>query len=137
MIFLREGQLVTLRLVVKNAASEFSTTVISVRGQSYPYVHLDIPKDIQTVEVRSEVRVSCDMPVTIMNKTHNSPALKGRISNLSCSGCRFDTNVKLALEGNILNMTMAIHIEDIERLVTFDCIVTYFKEDDYEDGHFL
>ena len=77
MIFLREGQVVTLRCVAKNVASGFTTTVMATRGQPYPYIHLDIPKDIQTVEVRKEVRVACDISLTVMNKTHSSPALTG------------------------------------------------------------
>ncbi len=132
MIFVREGQAVTLRFVAKNVASGFTTRVMVSRGQPYPYLHLEIPKNIQTVEVRKEVRVSCDQPLTVMNKTHSSPAMKGKMLNMSCSGGRFETNMKMALANNILNITMALMIEDIERLVTFDAIVTYIKEDDEE-----
>jgi c-di-GMP-binding flagellar brake protein YcgR len=133
MMFLREGQVVTLRFVAKNVASGFTTKVMATRGQPYPYMHLDIPKDIQTVEVRKEVRVSCNLSVTLMNKTHKSPAIKGTMLNLSCSGGRFETTMKMALMENILNVTMAVFIEEIERLITFDCIVSYVKEDLDED----
>jgi c-di-GMP-binding flagellar brake protein YcgR len=129
MMFLREGQTVTLRFVAKNVASGFTTTVMATRGQPYPYMHLDIPKEIQTVEVRKEVRVSCEISLTVMNKTHESPALKGTMLNVSCSGGRFETSKKMALLENILNVTMSVFIEDIERLITFDCIVSYVKED--------
>ncbi|MET1256081.1 flagellar brake protein [Aliikangiella maris] len=129
MIFIREGQLVTLRFVVKNVASGFTTRVMATRGQPYPYLHLEIPKEIQTVEVRKEVRVATDIPVTVMNKTHSSPALTGRLLNMSCSGGRIETNMKVALQDNILNITMKVKIDDIECLITMDCIVTYIKED--------
>ncbi|WP_444998143.1 flagellar brake protein [Aliikangiella sp. IMCC44359] len=135
MIFIREGQLVTLRFVAKNVASGFTSRVMVTRGQPYPYIHLEIPKEIQTVEVRKEVRVSTDIPVTVINKTHHSPALTGRLLNMSCSGGRIETNMKIALKDNILNVTMKIMIEDIERLITMDCIATYVKEDPENDEY--
>ncbi|TQV76618.1 flagellar brake protein [Aliikangiella marina] len=130
MIFVRESQLVTLRFVAKNTASGFTTRVLATRGQPYPYLHLEIPKDIQSVEVRKEVRVATDIGVTIINKTHKSPALTGRLLNMSCSGVRIETNMRIALEGDLLNVTMKLLLEDIERIVTVDCLVTYVKEDD-------
>lgn len=133
MIFVREGQSVTLRFVAKNVASGFTTRVMVTRGQPYPYLHLEIPKDIQTVEVRKEVRVSTDIPVTIINKTHNSPALGARMLNMSCSGGRIESTMKMALKDNLLNVTMKLDIENIEKLVTFDAIASYVKEDDEED----
>ena len=133
MIFVREGQLVTLRFVAMNVASGFTTRVMVTRGQPYPYLHLEIPKEIQTVEVRKEVRVATDIPVTIINKTHKSPALTGRLMNMSCSGGRIETNMKVALKENILNITLKLMIEDIERLITMDCLVTYVKEDEEQD----
>ncbi|TQV86511.1 flagellar brake protein [Aliikangiella coralliicola] len=128
MIFVREGLLVTLRFVAKNVASGFTTRVLVTRGHPYPYLHLEIPKEIQTVEVRKEVRVETEIPVTVINKTHSSPALTGRMLNMSCSGGRIETNMKIALQNNLLNVTMKLLIEDIERLVTMDCLVTYVKE---------
>ncbi len=133
MIFVREGQMVTLRFVAKNVASGFTTRVMVTRGQPYPYLHLEIPKEIQTVEVRKEVRVACEIPITVINKTHSSPALTGRMLNMSCSGGRFETNMKMALQENLLNITMQLEIDNIERLITLDCVVTYIKEDSEEE----
>ncbi len=133
MIFVRENQLVTLRFVAKNVASGFTTRVIATRGQPYPYLHLEIPKEIQTVEVRKEVRVATDLSVTVMNKTHKSPALAARMLNLSCSGCRMESQIKMALEGNLLNLTMKLDIEGIEKLVTMDTIATYVKENEEDE----
>lgn len=135
-IFVREGMLVTLRFVVKNVASGFTTRVIVTRGQPYPYLHLDIPKDIQTVEVSKDVRVSTDITTTIMNKTHNSPALAGHILNLSCSGARIQSSMKIALESNVLNLTMKLELGEISKLVTMDCVVNYVKTKP-DEGLFL
>ena len=135
MIFVRENQLVTLRFVAKNVASGFTSRVIATRGQPYPYLHLEIPKEIQTVEVRKEVRVTTNIPVTVINKTHNSPALAARMLNLSCSGGRVESDIKMALDDNILNITMTLDIGGIERLVTMDCEVITVKSDEIEDHY--
>ena len=134
--FVREGQNVTLRFVVKNVVSGFSTQVILTRGQPYPYLHLKIPEEVQTVEVRKEVRVETDINATVINKTHESPALTGKILNLSCSGGRIESNVKVAQMDDQLNLTMPLMIHEIERLVTAECLVTYVKEDE-ENSKFI
>ncbi len=130
--FVREGLNVTLRFVVKNVVSGFSTRVMQTRGMPYPYLHLEIPKEVQTVEVRKEIRVETNINTTVINKTHNSPALTAKMLNLSCSGGRIESNTRLALMDNILNLTLPIVIDEIERIATMDCLVTYVKEDDDE-----
>jgi len=128
--FVREGQNVTLRFVVKNVVSGFSTRVMLTRGQPYPYLHLEIPKEVQTVEVRKEVRVDTNIDATVINKTHNSPALTAKMINMSCSGGRIESSSKLALMNNVLNITLPLSIDNIERIVTMNCLVTYIREDE-------
>lgn len=133
MFFVREGINVTLRFVVKNVVSGFSTRVMYTRGHPYPYLHLEIPKEIQTVEVRKEVRISTHINTTIINKTHDSPALTGAVLNLSCAGALVESNSKLALMDNILIVTMPIVFDGIERIISLDCHVNYVKE--FEETH--
>ncbi len=135
MIFIREGQMVNLRFMVKNVASGFSSRVIATRGQPYPYVHLEIPKEIQTVEVRKDVRVSTNFKVTVMNKTHNSSALVGKVINLSCSGGRLESGNNIAHVGNKLNITFKVDIDDIARMLTFDADVINVKPKKEGDGY--
>jgi len=128
MYFVREGLNVTLRFVVKNVVSGFSTRVMLTRGQPYPYLHLEIPKEIQTVEVRKEIRISTKINTTIINKTHDSPALTGTVLNLSCAGALIESSAKLALMDNVLNITMPITFDGVERIISLDCHVNYVKE---------
>ncbi len=127
--FVREGQNVTLRFVVKNVVSGFSTRVMLTRGQPYPYLHLEIPKEVQTVEVRKEIRVETDIDLTVLNKTQKSSALTAKMTNLSCSGGRIESQAKLAKMDDTLNIMMPLTIGKIEKLVTVDCKVSYLKED--------
>lgn len=129
MIFLREGTEVTLRFVANNVASGFTTRVLLTRGQPYPYLHLKVPKEIETVEVRKEARISTDTAVTAINKTLSSPAFPCQILNMSCSGCLIESTTKLAHKGELVNLTMKLKVGDIEPLVTADAEVTYTKEE--------
>jgi c-di-GMP-binding flagellar brake protein YcgR len=120
---------VTLRFVANNAASGFKTRVLLTRGQPYPYLHLKVPKEIETVEVRKEARISTDTPVTVINKTLSSPAFPCRILNMSCSGCLIESTTKLAHQGETVNLTMKLKVADMEPLVTADAEVTYAKDE--------
>lgn len=128
MLFLREGLDITLRFVAKNVASGFTSRVMITRGQPYPYIHLAIPKEIETVEVRKEVRVAVEIPVTVINKTRSSPAIAGKVLNMSCSGCLLESNTQIALKGEMVNLTMELLIANVAQLVTIDAEVTYIKE---------
>jgi len=134
MIFLREGLNVTLRFVVKNVVSGFSTRVMLTRGQPYPYLHLEIPKDVQTVEVRKEIRVETDIDMTLLNKTSKSPAMTATMTNLSFSGGRIESQRKIASMEDVINIMMPLSIGEVEKLVTIDCKVSYMKED-VADSH--
>ncbi|MDQ7049181.1 MAG: flagellar brake protein [Enterobacterales bacterium] len=132
--FVREGQNVTLRFVVKNVVSGFSTRVMLTRGQPYPYLHLEIPKDVQTVEVRKEIRVETDIDMTLLNKTSKSPAMTAKMTNLSFSGGRVESSKEIASLGDVINIMMPLSIGNVEKLVTIDCKVSYMKEDN-SDSH--
>ncbi|MDH5630930.1 MAG: flagellar brake protein [Gammaproteobacteria bacterium] len=129
-MLIREGQPVKLRFVAKNVASAFSTQVISSRGQPYPYLHLKLPKEIETVEVRKGIRVDTHLSVTVINNTLSSPALTATLTSLSCSGARIEAPIKTAVKGNKLDVTMSVQIADIEKLITMATEVTYVKDDD-------
>jgi hypothetical protein len=132
MIFVREGQVVTVRSVINNVASGFTSRVISTRGQPYPHLHLEIPDDVQTTEVRKGIRVATNISVTAMNKTQKSHALAVSMIDMSCSGGRIEATSKIAIPNDKLSLTMTLKVEDIKCLVTMDCLIASVKE--FKDG---
>ncbi len=122
-IFVKEDQMVTLRFVVNHVASGFSAKVLAMHTRPKPYVHLEMPKQVQAVEVRNAVRVLVDVPATIINETHKSHPINVSVSNLSVLGGRFESSRKLALIGDQLSLTMTLNLDDIEKVVTLDCEV--------------
>jgi len=128
MIFVRESLLVTLRFLVNNVASGFTSRVLATRGQPYPYLHLEIPKEIQTVEVRKGAHISTNISVTAINKTQKSAAIVAHITTLSGTSIRLESKSEFADEDNLISVTTTLKFEEIERLVTMDCLVTNFKQ---------
>ncbi len=128
MIFVRESLLVTLRFVANNVASGFTSRVLATRGQPYPYLHLEIPKEIQTVEVRKGMQVKTDLSVTVLNKTEKSAAVVAHITNLSNNTIQLESKKAFADEESIISVTSSLKIGKIERLITMDCMVTHCKE---------
>lgn len=122
-VFLREDQMVTLRFVVNNVASGFSAKVLVMRTSPSPYIHLAMPKQVEAVEVRSAVRVNCDIAATLTNQTQNTHPARVIVTNLSVLGGRFECREQLALVDDELSLTMTLELDDIQKVVTLDCRV--------------
>jgi hypothetical protein len=133
-IFLKEDQIVTLRFVVNNVASGFHTRVLAVRTSPKPYLHLEMPKSVETVEVRNAVRVNTEIYATLINETHKSHPLKVTLTNLSVLGGRFECDRVVALIGDQVSITMTLNLDDVEKVVTMDGIVRNKGRRDTEKG---
>ncbi len=120
-IFLKEEQIVTLRFVVNNAASGFSAKVLSFNSTPKPYIHLEMPQNLESVEVRNAVRVNTELAATMVNETHKSHALKVIVANLSILGGRFTSDKKVALIGDKVSLTATIDLDEMEKIITIDC----------------
>ncbi len=120
-IFLREDQMVTLRFVVNNVASGFSSKVLSMRTSPSPYVHLEMPKQVEAIEVRNAVRVNTDISATIINETHKSNPISVTVTNMSVLGGKLECSKKIALIGDQLSLTMTLNLDEIDKVVTLEC----------------
>ncbi|NVJ59989.1 MAG: flagellar brake protein [Gammaproteobacteria bacterium] len=117
-MFMKEEQLVTLRFVVNNVASGFTAKVLKMRTDPGPYLHLEMPHQVEAVEVRNAVRVNTDFSATIINDTHNSNSMSVMVKNLSVLGGRLESEKKIALISDRLSITMSLNLDDVEKLVT-------------------
>ncbi|WP_144394794.1 flagellar brake protein [Pleionea sediminis] len=134
-IFLKEDQLVTLRFVVNHVASGFTSKVLGMRTSPSPYIHLEMPKEVEAVEVRNAVRVNTEIPATLINETHKSNPMAVNLVNLSVLGGRLESQKKIALIGDELSLTMTLSLDDIDKVVTLDCVVrNKGKVDERKEG---
>lgn len=117
-LFLKDEQMVTLRFVVNNVASGFTAKVLKMCTEPSAYLHLEMPHQVEAVEVRNAVRVNTDFSATIINETHKSNSLSVMVKNLSVLGGRLESERKIALIGDRLSITMTLSLDDVEKLVT-------------------
>ena len=123
MVFVRELQAVTLRFVVNGVASGFSAKVLAMRTTPKPYLHVEIPEDIQTVEVRQALLVNTRIYATVINETRKSHSLKVTVTHLSILGGMLECDRKIALIKDELSLTMTLSMDGIERIATLNIII--------------
>lgn len=128
MITLRESSMVTLRFVANNVASAFTCKLLSTSWKPYPHLHLEIPTEIQTVEVRNGVQAATDLSVSVLNKTKQTPAVLARFTVISDNYVRMESNKIFAGEDDIISVTSMLKVKELERMLTMDCKVTDVKE---------
>jgi len=133
-IFLKQDQLVTLRFVVNNVASGFTAKVLKMHTQPDAYIHLEMPKQVEAIEVRNAVRVNTELSATIINETHQSQPISVTISNLSVLGGRLECDRNIALIGDQLSLTTTLLLDEVEKLVTLDCRIRNKGKTEVESG---
>lgn len=133
-IFMKQDQLVTLRFVVNNVASGFTAKVLKMNTQPDTYLHLQMPQQVEAIEVRNAVRVATEISATIINETHQSQPISVTVSNLSVLGGKIDSERKIALIGDKLSLTMTLLLDEVEKLVTLECYVRNKGKSSDEEG---
>ncbi len=122
-ILVKEEQMITLRFVVNSVASGFSARVLCSRTNPKDYLHIEMPKQVETVEVRNAVRVVTELPASVINHNNKSLEQQVQVTNLSVLGGRFESTKKLALIGDKVSLSTSIILDDMEKLVTLDAVV--------------
>ena len=133
-VMVRDQQMITLRFVVNGVASGFSSKVLFSRNTPFPYLHLEVPQQIQTIEVRQAVRVNTDLAATIINDTHQSSSIGVSVTNLSVLGGHFESPKKVALIKDKLSLTTTLMLDEIERLATLNLVVVSKKSRSLESS---
>lgn len=117
-LFLREGQNVIVRFAMLNSVMAFETKVLEDKVKPYPHVHLAIPKEIESIEVRRAARIETDMQVTVINETTESAPIVARLADLSPIGARVESQKELAEKGNLLSLSFTVKIAHYEYTLT-------------------
>ncbi|MCO7222761.1 flagellar brake protein [Pleionea sp. CnH1-48] len=145
-VLVREAQVMTLRFVANGVASGFSSKILASRASPYPYLHLEIPDDIQTVDVKQAVSVQTNIAATMINETRKSSSLKVMMTSLSVLGCQIECEKKIALINDEMSLTMTLELERAQRVATLEGKVVKkqrrslddsVSEEEDEEGEFM
>lgn len=76
-------------------AYEFNSSILGIISKPFPLVFLSYPERVQKIDIRKNSRVNCYIPaIANLKKTE----LKGVISDISRTGCRFIIKVPPILQ---------------------------------------
>lgn len=112
----RIGQKIVVRLMIDNGIGVFAGIVESLTIDPYPILHLTYPDSVTFKGIRSATRVAVCEPVNVRNTSSESkPIVKGVISDISISGSRIEVSDEIAEIGDILEVSAAVAIRELQR----------------------
>ena len=109
-IFIKKDQPVVIRFATLTSVSAFNTTVLEDKTTPYPHLHLAIPPNIESIEVRQAFRINIELPVTIINEDTESKPVSMTITDLSPMGARIEGQVEIANKGDLVSTTMQLGV---------------------------
>jgi len=110
LVFLKKGQELVIRFATLTNVSAFNSTVLEDRTTPYPHIHIAIPPNIESIEVRQAFRVDLELPVTVFNENTESPPVTMTITDLSPMGARIEGQVEVANSGDVLSLAMQLDV---------------------------
>lgn len=122
-LLVRLDQKVTVRFFSNTAACAFETRVINVCTHPYPYLHLAVPKNVTTGEVRKARRVSSKLPASFNNRTSHGGRQTGIITDISTSGIRLTSGEGMGNKGDTVDIRTTIELEHLSRLLITEGII--------------
>ena len=130
---LREGQPIKVRVMSRSYVSGFTTFIKRVCPQPFPYLHLNYPLDIESIEVRKAPRanvrllISVEEPDNPVDETDEDWPKAAAITDLSTSGAKVASSAVLGEKGTQLKMLVRLKIADMEQSANITGIIRSVK----------
>lgn len=142
LMFIREDQVVIVRMMTGNQVYGFTTQVICSNLKPYSYLHLAYPKEMEHITVRKAERLTINLIGSVEKEaTEDEEAIKQSvlIHDMSTSGAMIEANNPIGDIGDIVTLSAKIKVGDKEEYINVACIVrnVIHKEDDTKYKHGL
>lgn len=132
----REGQVIVARGFSGAQAWAFSSRILRVCTQPYPYLHLSVPDRAEQVLVRKSQRVNVLLGGWVQKQDeagHGSKDIAVVLSDLSITGAMIEAKQPLGEVGTVLRLRFGVNLPDIgrqhcEAMATIRCL--YSRSDD-------
>lgn len=132
-----EKQPCIIRFAVQNGVTGFKTTILSTRTIPYPYIHFNMPDDVQMLEVRKAHRVHTKILATIDNLGDpDIKSIQGQIDDLSLSGVGMRTMESIGEKEQKISIAFDCQIGDISKILVLKGIIRAVSRRDDEDDKF-
>jgi c-di-GMP-binding flagellar brake protein YcgR len=128
-MLLREGQLVTVRLLSGGTVYAFETQILRASLTPYPYLHLVYPKEFESTVVRKAQRASAHVIASVENthaeQTSPQPAM---IADMSTAGAMLESKRPLGKAGDDVVINVKLMVGNIERYVSVGALIRNVRE---------
>ncbi len=140
-MLLREGQQFVVRLLSGRQIIGFNSEVTKVYNNPFPYVHLKPPVEVQQQNVRNAYRVSLDIITTVYPLERDSEtgevkkpsiSLAAKITNMSTTGCQFQTLKKLPEENKEVILATKILLVEQDHMLRLNARIRSHREAEIE-----
>lgn len=116
-LLLREGQLMTVRLLSGNNAYGFESTILRTSLRPFPYLHLAYPKEYESMVVRKAPRARVRVIASAVNEsqaTDQKDPYSIIIADLSINGAMLEAAVPMGEVGDRLRIRAKLAVADVE-----------------------
>lgn len=128
-MLLREGQLVTVRLLSGGTVYAFETQILRASLTPYPYLHLVYPKEFESTVVRKAQRTSAHVIASVENTHSDQPQpLPAIIADMSTAGAMLESKRALGKAGDNIVINAKLMVGNIERYVSVGALIRNVRE---------
>lgn len=133
-LLLRDGELANVRIMANSRVYGFQTKIVMARSTPYPYLHLNLPEDIEVVEVRKSLRIATKVRASCFNESDdavNVASMPAVIVDMSVTGMRLESLRRMGRKGDKLTVMMELLIGDMEKTIEAEvevCVVGEVKD---------
>jgi c-di-GMP-binding flagellar brake protein YcgR len=129
---LKLGMKLAVRLFAQqvNSACAFRSEILHVSRAPYAHIHLAMPDEVITGEVRKSVRARVKLIVSI----HHGPALERQcsamVTDLSIGGARICAKQLPVASGDQIRISAQLEVSGVERIISINGIVRSYQEEE-------
>jgi c-di-GMP-binding flagellar brake protein YcgR len=138
-LIIRHGMRFNVRMLHHGDVQGFLGTVLEVYNHPFPHMHINYPREIESIAVRNAMRVRARIPCAVRNSRLPDEKKNyriGTIIDLSNSGCKLESQSVAAKADEVLMMQFNIEVNKQEERVAVMGLVRAVSEKE-KDGKTL
>jgi c-di-GMP-binding flagellar brake protein YcgR len=136
-LLLREGQLMTVRLLTGNTVYGFESRILRVCLSPFPYLHVAYPKEFESLVVRKAQRARTTIIASVENADRpgdNKEPFPAIIADLSTAGAMLSASMRMGEPGDSIMIRAKFVVGGIEKYLSVAAVIRGVREREGEDG---
>jgi c-di-GMP-binding flagellar brake protein YcgR len=125
-VLLRDGQMLTVRLLTGNTVYGFESQVLRICRLPFSYLHLSYPRSFESMVVRKAQRASTNIIASVENSnraSENSEPFSAKISDLSIAGAMLEAQMPMGEVGDAIMIRAKLQVAGLEKYLALAAIV--------------